>query len=143
MTTKSKENFDMIKSHFDIPITFEHYMNGDHIFVCETFVGDSLAGVSILNIRDRVMGNIDIPVDFKPPICHINYTLVDEDFRNIGIGRGLKQCILDFAKSKGCGVVSARIEPSNYQSIRSIMSMGFVKNNKTDSGGMNTYYKLI
>jgi ribosomal protein S18 acetylase RimI-like enzyme len=114
---KSRESYDFVSNYLDI-IDFESYINNQNLYQVCAYENNILIGVSIFKMYD---GKI-----------HMNYGVVDANYRNVGINKKMKLKIIEIGKENNCSLITANVRESNIPSLRSLESVGFEINNKVD-----------
>ena len=147
ISEKNEENYNFIIKVFrDIPLTFKDYLEREHIYVCEARINNKLVGVNIFNIRPKNFWSNE-PNLFSIPtensILYSNYTVVDNNYRGMGINTKIKKYLIKYAKNKGVGAIAAGVKPDNIASYKSLLNLGFIKIPKLNSSGNNTYYLVL
>ena len=87
---KSRESYDFVAKHLDI-LDFDSYINNENLYQICAYDNDKLVGVSIFRMKD---GKI-----------HMNYSSVDETYRNQGINKKMKLKIMRLVEN-GCPVIT-------------------------------------
>lgn len=114
---KSKEIYEFISKYLHV-MDFDSYINNENLYNVCVYDNNILIATDIFRMKD---GKI-----------HLNYSAVDEKYRNKGINKMMKYFIIDFAKKNNCTVITANVRESNIASINSFLSTGFTMNTKYD-----------
>jgi len=114
---KSKETYDFVAKYLDI-LDFDVYINNENLYQVCVYDGDKLIGVSIFRMKD---GKI-----------HMNYGVVDPEYRNQGINKKMKLRIIEIGRENGCTVITSNVRQSNIASLKSQQSLGFKINDRVD-----------
>lgn len=113
---KSRETYDFVDKYLDM-IDFESYINNGNLYQICVYDGFILVGVSIFRMKDDKI--------------HMNYSSVDESYRNRGINKMMKNKIIEIGRNNKCTVITSNIRQSNI-SLRSQKSVGFKVNDRVD-----------
>jgi L-amino acid N-acyltransferase YncA len=62
----------------------------------------------------------------------MNYSSVDETYRNQGINKKMMLKIIEIGKENGCIVITSNIRQSNLSSLKSQQAVGFKVNDRFD-----------
>ena len=114
---KSRESYDFVAKHWDI-LDFDSYINNENLYQICAYDNDKLVGVSIFRMKD---GKI-----------HMNYSSVDETYRNQGINKKMKLKIIEIGRENGCTVITSNVRQSNLSSLKSQQVVGFKVNDRVD-----------
>jgi ribosomal protein S18 acetylase RimI-like enzyme len=63
---------------------------------------------------------------------HMNYSAVDDAYRNKGINKKMKLKIIETGKQNGCTLITSNVRESNISSLKSQLSVGFKINDRAD-----------
>ena len=113
----SRESYDFVAKHLDI-LDFDSYINNENLYQICAYDNDKLVGVSIFRMKD---GKI-----------HMNYSSVDETYRNQGINKKMKLKIIEIGRENGCTVITSNVRQSNLSSLKSQQVVGFKVNDRVD-----------
>jgi ribosomal protein S18 acetylase RimI-like enzyme len=114
---KSRESYDFVAKQLDI-LDYDAYINNENLYQICAYDNDKLVGVSIFRMKD---GKI-----------HMNYSSVDESYRNQGINKKMKLKIIEIGKENGCTVITSNVRQSNLSSLKSQQAVGFKVNDRVD-----------
>jgi ribosomal protein S18 acetylase RimI-like enzyme len=114
---KSRESYDFVVKHLDI-LDFDAYINNENLYQICAYDNDKLVGVSIFRMKDSKI--------------HMNYSSVDESYRNQGINKKMKLKIIEIGKENGCTVITSNVRQSNVSSLKSQQGVGFKVNDRVD-----------
>ena len=114
---KSRESYDFVAKQLDI-LDYDVYINNENLYQICAYDNDKLVGVSIFRMKD---GKI-----------HMNYSSVDESYRNQGINKKMKLKIIEIGKENGCTVITSNVRQSNLSSLKSQQAVGFKVNDRVD-----------
>jgi ribosomal protein S18 acetylase RimI-like enzyme len=114
---KSRESYDFVAKQLDI-LDYDAYINNENLYQICAYDNDKLVGVSIFRMKD---GKI-----------HMNYSSVDESYRNQGINKKMKLKIIEIGKENGCTVITSNVRQSNVSSLKSQQGVGFKVNDRVD-----------
>ena len=114
---KSRESYDFVAKYLDI-LDFDSYINNENLYQICAYDNDKLVGVSIFRMKD---GKI-----------HMNYSSVDETYRNQGINKKMKLKIIEIGRENGCTVITSNVRQSNISSLKSQQGVGFKVNDRVD-----------
>jgi ribosomal protein S18 acetylase RimI-like enzyme len=114
---KSRESYDFVAKNLDI-LDYDAYINNENLYQICAYDNDKLVGVSIFRMKD---GKI-----------HMNYSSVDEAYRNQGINKKMKLKIIEIGRENGCTVITSNVRQSNLSSLKSQQAVGFKVNDRVD-----------
>jgi len=114
---KSKKSYDFVEKYLDI-IDYESYINNENLYQICAYDNEKLIGVSIFKMKDRKI--------------HMNYSSVDELYRNKGINKKMKLKIIEIGRRNECIIITSNVRQSNIPSLRSQQSIGFKINDRVD-----------
>jgi ribosomal protein S18 acetylase RimI-like enzyme len=63
---------------------------------------------------------------------HMNYSSVDETYRNMGINKKMKLKIIEIGRENSCTVITSNVRQSNISSLKSQQGVGFKVNDRVD-----------
>jgi ribosomal protein S18 acetylase RimI-like enzyme len=113
---KSTEHYSFLSKYFTIPFSVEDFYSNDKINIVTARHINKLVGVSLFVINnDRI---------------HMNYTAVDEKYRNKGINNDIKNFIIKYAKECNINLITTNVRKSNEYSLKTFLSSGFQINDK-------------
>ncbi len=148
--TKDIEIYNFLVQGFpEIPeyLTFERYSGSNHILSCKATIGENIVGAMMFCLLKDKPERVLIPVKFNPPIVHINYIYVADNFRKQKISSRMVNSIIEFAHTKSANIITANVHIGNIPSEKLQTSIGFTMNPTETvhpSGDkMRTFYKLI
>ena len=113
---KSTEHYDFLSKYLTIPFSVEDFYNNSKIEIVTARTTNKLVGVFLF-----VLNNNRI---------HMNYTAVDEKYRNKGINGKMMKFIINYAKEDGIEMITGNVRKSNEYSIKTMLSSGFQVNDK-------------
>lgn len=118
---KSDEHYNFLSNYFKLPFTLEEFTNNDKIYIVTSRIRtrsktNELIGVSLFKMSD---GKI-----------HLNYTVVDEKFRNTGVNTNIKEYIIKFANDNNISLITTNVRNSNTYSLKTFLNSGFKINDK-------------
>ena len=114
---KSRESYDFVAKYLEI-LDYDAYINNENLYQICAYDDNKLVGVSIFRMKD---GKI-----------HMNYSSVDDAYRNMGINKKMKLKIIEIGKENGCTVITSNVRQSNLASLKSQQSVGFKINDRAD-----------
>lgn len=117
-TKKSIESYNMVSKYLDNIISFDDYINNENLFQVSAFDKTNLVGVRIFRMKDNKI--------------HLNYSVVDVDYRNIGINKMMFDKILEIAKKNQVYIITSNVRESNIYSLKSLFKSGFSINDRVD-----------
>ena len=116
MEDKSTEHYDFLSKYFTIPFSVEDFYSNSKIEITTARTTNKLVGVFLFVLNnDRI---------------HMNYTAVDEKYRNKGINGKIKDFIINYAKEYGITMITTNVRKSNEYSLKTFLSSGFQVNDK-------------
>jgi len=65
-------------------------------------------------------------------VIHLNYSAVDEAYRNMGINKSMKLRIIEIGRKNNCSLITSNVRQSNLASLKSQQDIGFKVNDKVD-----------
>lgn len=114
---KSKVTYDFMSKYLDI-IPFDGYINNENIFQVCAYDGDEMVGVRMFRMKDKKI--------------HLNYAVVSESHRNLGVNKKMADKIIEMSKDSGVSIITSNVREGNKYSIKSLLSSGFQINDKVE-----------
>jgi len=113
---KSKETYGFILKYLNNIISFGGYMDNENLYQVCAYDNSELIGIRLFRMKDRKV--------------HLNYSVVSESHRNMGINKKMAEKIFEISENNGVELITSNVRESNIYSIKSLLSSGFQINDK-------------
>ena len=109
----------------DVTKIVKEYIEGDDTAIFVHVLDDVLVGIALTCLRNDYVEGCE-----TSPVGYLEGIFVDEEYRNIGIGKVLCHECEQWAKNKGCTEFASDCELTNDLSFKFHLAIGFNEENR-------------